>query len=187
VINQIKGQGQGQGEFGGEEGEEGDNKKNKEISAVDVREAILRRNLWDQTAKSLIKINEECRKLREGNDEENREMAISMLDKKPDDDVKKQLKNLHVQIGDLLKQDTSFLPPKPVEIVSKSGVNTSVVGDVAPETTGIDNGETFGNEFDISIKAPNGVNNQISAQRQQIIMQQKQIQKLQNELSKNRK
>ena len=178
IVDTVEQQGQQgqQGQFAqqGQEGQDAlDAQLVDEITPEDIKEAIERRNFWNETIKRHIEMDEK-KNLKEGNDEEIEAKAIQKISE-PDKDVQKKLQDMKDTIETVLQDMNSFTPPKPAEAVSKSGVKDAPFGDVAeadpykaPET-----------------KIPN-TEGQLKAQRQQIIMQQKQIKQLNQKLAQSK-
>jgi len=167
-------------------------KKKPEIAMEDVREAILRRNFWDATAKNLIRLEEYCNDIKE-NDEKEKAAAIAAIeltsgaDERDIDKAKDELrKNL---VGEA---DDPFLPAEAirVELSSDSGVDSSSVGDLSTTETcacGVPGCNNSCSTLSVGADVYPSFTNE--SDKRQINLQQQQIKKLQEQLKKvkNRK
>ena len=163
----------------------GKKKKSPEIAMEDVREAILRRNFWDATAKNLIRLEEYVSSIDEGDRED--ATAIAAIKMSPDtkdvekakEEISKNIKNLN-----LGENDDPFLPAEAirVDLSSDSGVDNSSVGDLSTTEVcacGVPgcNG-SCGFNMNVHPKFTN------ESDKQQINLQQEQIKQLQEQLKK---
>ncbi len=180
-------------------------KKSPEIAMEDVREAILRRNFWDATAKNLIRLEEYCNNLKEASDKEidlvkagmgiidSKEAAVKTSDalKKTSDAMKKQSDEVRRKASSMTEEnDSPFLPPEAirVELSSDSGVDNSSVGELSTtETCACGVPECKGECKGLMMNAigtnmyPTFTN---ESDKKQIELQKSQIKQLQEELKK---